>query len=65
MTNLIKTQALAAQMAGADRVLLEIRETPEKAFSDGQQTLNFTEATKTFSKLNLISKYKKEVLEQI
>lgn len=36
--------ALAATMAGADGVIMEVHHTPEKAFSDGQQTLNFKEA---------------------
>lgn len=36
--------ALASVMAGADGVIFEVHATPEKAFSDGQQTLNFQEA---------------------
>ncbi len=40
--------ALAAVMAGADGLLLEVHETPETAFSDGQQTLSFQEAEKLY-----------------
>lgn len=35
--------ALAAMAAGADGIITEIHHEPEKAFSDGQQTLNFEE----------------------
>lgn len=35
--------ALAAMAAGADGIITEIHYEPEKAFSDGQQTLNFEE----------------------
>lgn len=35
--------ALAAMVAGADGLITEIHDEPEKAFSDGQQTLNFEE----------------------
>ncbi len=43
--------ALAATMAGADGLLVEVHEMPEKAFSDGQQTLSFQEATQLFQRL--------------
>lgn len=35
--------ALAALVAGADGAIVEMHHEPEKAFSDGQQTLNFAE----------------------
>lgn len=35
--------ALAALVAGADGAIIEMHHEPEKAFSDGQQTLNFAE----------------------
>lgn len=38
--------ALAAVMAGADGVIYEVHQQPEKALSDGQQTLNFEESRK-------------------
>ena len=43
--------ALASVMAGADGVIFEAHHTPEKAFSDGQQTLNNNEATKLIQQL--------------
>ncbi len=43
--------ALASIMAGADGVIFEIHEKPEEAFSDGQQTLNFTESQKTIDRM--------------
>ncbi|MCB0550111.1 MAG: 3-deoxy-7-phosphoheptulonate synthase [Phaeodactylibacter sp.] len=43
--------ALAAVMAGADGVILEVHEQPEKAFSDGQQTLSFPEAERLYKQL--------------
>lgn len=47
--------AMAAVAAGADGVLLEVHCEPEKAFSDGQQTLNYDEAEKLYK--GLVSLY--------
>jgi len=47
----VEPLALAAVMAGADGILVEIHETPEKAASDAQQTLSFSEAEILFDKL--------------
>ncbi len=58
----VEPMALAAQMAGADGVLLEIHDTPEKAASDGQQTLNFYEANNAFKKLRMIEEVKKRFI---
>ena len=43
--------ALAGVMAGADAVIMEVHKKPEKAFSDGQQTLSYQESTKAFKGL--------------
>ncbi|MCB0630066.1 MAG: 3-deoxy-7-phosphoheptulonate synthase [Saprospiraceae bacterium] len=43
--------ALASVMAGADGVIVEVHQQPEKAFSDGQQTLSFQEAKRLYSRL--------------
>ncbi|MDH3649942.1 MAG: 3-deoxy-7-phosphoheptulonate synthase [Saprospiraceae bacterium] len=43
--------ALAAVMAGADGIIMEVHETPEKALSDGQQTLNYDEAGPLYIKM--------------
>jgi 3-deoxy-7-phosphoheptulonate synthase len=41
---LVEPIALACIMAGADGILYETHKTPDKAFSDGQQTLDFNES---------------------
>lgn len=43
--------ALASVMAGADGVIFETHYTPEKAFSDGQQTLNFSESSRMIDQM--------------
>ncbi len=43
--------ALASTVAGADGVIFEIHDKPEKALSDGQQTLDFDESTKLIEKI--------------
>lgn len=47
----IEPIALASIMAGADGVIFEAHHTPEKAFSDGQQTLNNEQASSLFRKM--------------
>ncbi len=47
----VAQMALASVMAGADGILLEVHENPEKAFSDGQQTLHFKEAERLYKSL--------------
>lgn len=46
----VEPMALAAVMAGADGLLIEIHPEPEKAASDGAQTLSFQEATRCFNR---------------
>jgi 3-deoxy-7-phosphoheptulonate synthase len=46
--------ALATLAAGADGAIIEIHQTPEKAASDGQQTLNFAETKELIRKIRLI-----------
>jgi 3-deoxy-7-phosphoheptulonate synthase len=43
--------ALASILAGADGLIMEVHHTPEKAFSDGQQTLSYQEATDLYKKV--------------
>jgi 3-deoxy-7-phosphoheptulonate synthase len=50
--------ALAAVMAGADGIIYETHEVPEKAASDGQQTLNFMESAALIHKLKMTSSLK-------
>jgi len=47
----VPTMALASVMSGADGVIMEIHETPEKAFSDGQQSLYYEQAEKLYRQL--------------
>ncbi|MBE0649516.1 MAG: bifunctional 3-deoxy-7-phosphoheptulonate synthase/chorismate mutase [Bacteroidales bacterium] len=47
----VPTMALAGVMSGADGVIMEIHETPEKAFSDGQQSLYYQQAEKLYKEL--------------
>jgi 3-deoxy-7-phosphoheptulonate synthase len=44
--------ALAAVMAGADGVIYETHQKPNEAFSDGQQTLDFSESARLITKLS-------------
>jgi 3-deoxy-7-phosphoheptulonate synthase len=48
----VEPVALAAVMAGADGIIYETHEEPEKAASDGQQTLDFNESATLIRKLN-------------
>lgn len=47
----VEPVALACIMAGADGIIYETHEKPEEAYSDGQQTLNFTESTKLIERM--------------
>jgi 3-deoxy-7-phosphoheptulonate synthase len=47
----VATMALAGVMCGADGIIIETHENPEKAFSDGQQTLYYKQAEKLYQKL--------------
>lgn len=46
----VEAMGLASLAAGADGLLVEIHEEPEKAASDGAQTLNFEEASRLFQR---------------
>lgn len=47
--------AMAATVAGADGVIVEIHPRPEEAFSDGQQTLDYREASQLVNKLRTLN----------
>lgn len=47
----VEPMSLAAVMAGADGLLLEVHQAPERALSDGKQTLNFDESHRLFLKV--------------
>lgn len=48
---LVEPMSLAAVMAGADGVIVEIHREPERAYSDGMQSLCYSEAEQLFSRL--------------
>ena len=50
----VEPVALAATVAGADGVIFEIHEKPEKAFSDGQQTLDYEESARLIRKMRAL-----------
>ncbi|MCL4163312.1 UNVERIFIED_CONTAM: hypothetical protein GTU68_059346 [Idotea baltica] len=47
----VESMALASIMAGADGVIYETHANPSKAFSDGQQTLDFKESEQLIKKM--------------
>lgn len=47
----VDQMSLAGIMAGADGLIVEVHSQPEKAFSDGQQTLSFLEAETLYQKI--------------
>lgn len=52
--NHVSKMALAGVMAGADGIIVEIHSEPEKAFSDGQQTLSYAQAKDLFVKMKQV-----------
>jgi 3-deoxy-7-phosphoheptulonate synthase len=57
--SLIEPISLAGIMAGADGAIIEVHQQPEKAMSDGQQSLNFNEAIRLFEKMRRTNEFKK------
>lgn len=57
----VARMAMAGVIAGADGVIVEVHKTPEKAYSDGQQTLNFQEAERLYAQLRSIRELEKEL----
>ncbi len=55
--------ALASVMAGADGIIYEVHNTPEKAFSDGQQTLNYQESEALIKNLNNAFRFREELVQ--
>jgi 3-deoxy-7-phosphoheptulonate synthase len=55
--------ALASVMAGADGVIFEVHHTPEKAFSDGQQTLNYRESEALIKNLKNAFRFREELVQ--
>lgn len=59
--SLVEPICLAGIIAGADGAIVEIHEKPEKAISDGQQSLNFAQAKKLFRRINQTEEFKKRL----
>ncbi len=57
----VDSVALAGVMAGADAVIMEVHECPEKAFSDGQQTLDYGESKLLIERLKKTSEFRKDI----
>ena len=53
--------SLAAIMAGADGLIVEAHSTPEKAFSDGKQTLNHYQSSLLYSKAKKCLDFRKSL----
>lgn len=56
----VDSVALACVAAGADGLIFEIHPTPEEAFSDAQQTLNFSESTRLIQQARALFDFRKE-----
>ena len=54
--------ALASALAGADGVIYEAHQDPRKAFSDGQQTLNFNQSLKLAQNLKQVLEMRQQML---
>jgi len=55
----VPQMALAGVMAGADGIIYESHEHPDQAFSDGQQTLNFTQSSELIGYIRKIFEVRK------
>jgi 3-deoxy-7-phosphoheptulonate synthase len=57
----IEPMTLAGVMTGADGIIIEVHEEPEKAISDGQQSLNFDEADTLYRNVRTMLKAKRQL----
>ena len=57
----VASMAQAAVMSGADGVIMEVHAKPEKAFSDGQQTLDYGEASVLYEQLRQVYNLRKKL----
>jgi 3-deoxy-7-phosphoheptulonate synthase len=58
----VENMALAGIMAGADGIIVEVHEQPEKAFSDGDQSINYNEAKNLYKNLNLVLETRRQLV---
>ncbi|MDD4834055.1 MAG: 3-deoxy-7-phosphoheptulonate synthase [Lutispora sp.] len=61
--NLILPMTLAGLAAGADGVMIEVHPCPQKALSDGEQSLDFDDFDKLIDKLNRVESCFKDMRE--
>jgi len=59
--DLIHPLAKAVVAVGADGTMIEVHENPEKALSDGQQSLNFEEFNSTYNDSMQLVKMMEEI----
>ncbi|MEM9823986.1 MAG: 3-deoxy-7-phosphoheptulonate synthase [Bacteroidota bacterium] len=57
----VESVALAGVMAGADAVICEVHQTPEKAFSDGQQTLDYQQAKQLYDRMRKTFAFRQDI----
>jgi 3-deoxy-7-phosphoheptulonate synthase len=57
----VEPVALASVVAGADAVIFETHCTPELAFSDGQQTLDFRESARLIKKMDELIQWRNKI----
>jgi 3-deoxy-7-phosphoheptulonate synthase len=57
----VEYMALASVMAGADGLLIEIHDTPERAISDGDQSLNLAEAERAVKRIKETVKFRESL----
>jgi 3-deoxy-7-phosphoheptulonate synthase len=57
----IEPMTLAGVMTGADGIIIEVHEEPEKAISDGQQSLNYEEADLLYKNVRTILQVKRQL----
>lgn len=50
----VRDLALAGVVVGADGIIMEVHDCPQKALSDGQQTLDYDEAKYTYGKMRAV-----------
>jgi 3-deoxy-7-phosphoheptulonate synthase len=57
----IEPMTLAGVMTGADGIIIEVHEEPEKAISDGQQSLNYEEADLLYKNVRTVLQVKRQL----
>jgi 3-deoxy-7-phosphoheptulonate synthase len=60
---MVEPMALAAIMSGADGIMIEIHKTPEKAASDGEQSLTLSQTESLVRKLKSTWEFRKGLME--